>query len=151
MAGSFSASVRGWTQKAKRNARLVVLDATQATAETMTERQASVKETGGAFEVGKVPVDTGVLIGSVIVEVGGSQTGQGTTGAAPDFSAAIVGAELGEPITIGFTAEYARPVEYGTGNMAGRFFVRGAVQEWESTVARSARKFDARTREGRGY
>ncbi|KAF0675073.1 hypothetical protein PMES_02594 [Profundibacterium mesophilum KAUST100406-0324] len=143
MAQSFSVQMRGWSEKAKRNARLVVLDAIQTTATDMSQRQASIKETG-TFEVGKVPVDTGELIASLRVDIDGSTTAQGTKAGAgstpPDYSAGLAGFKLGDTVSIAFTARHARFMEYGHGGTPGRFFVRGAVQKWANNVAASAAK-----------
>ena len=137
MTKTFSASVKGWSEKAKRNARFVVMEASEGVYNAMTERQPGVKEAGGSFAVGRVPVDTGFLANSVQVEVGGAVTGTGT----PDFIGAIAGFEEGQPIQAAFTAEYARHVEYGTGRMAGRFFVRSAISQWRGLVRRAAARY----------
>ena len=137
MTKTFSASVKEWSEKAKRNAKLVVMEASEGVYNSMTERQAGVKETGGSFVIGKVPVDTGFLANSVQVEVGSAVTGTGT----PDFIGAISGFDIGEPIQAAFTAEYASHVEYGHGGMAGRFFVRQAINQWPAFVAAAARRY----------
>lgn len=137
MSKTFTASVKGWSEKAKRNARLVILEASEGVYNTMTTRQAGVKETGGAFEIGKVPVDTGTLVNSAQISVNGTVTGTG----APQFMGAIAGFEVGQPIEAAFTAEYARHVEYGTASMGGRFFVRQAIARWPAFVAAAARRY----------
>ena len=134
---TFTASVKSWSDRAKKNCRFVVMEASEGVYNAMTERQPGVKETGGSFEVGKIPVDTGFLANSVQVSVGGSVTGQGT----PDFIGAISGFDVGEPIQAAFTAEYASHVEYGHGGMAGRFFVRQAINQWPAFVAAAARRY----------
>lgn len=135
------ASLKNWSAKAERNARLIVMEASEGVYNAMTERQPSVKETGGSFEVGKVPVDWGYLIGSVQIAVGGGTTGTGSPGQAPDYIGSISGFQIGEPITAAFTADYARHVEYGTARMPGRFFVRNAVAQWPAFVAAAAARY----------
>ena len=71
---------------------------------------------------------------------------RGAGGAGPDFAAALAGFDLGEEIVVGFTAKHARPIEYGrttsTGRVVpGRFFVRGAVQQWQRVVEANAALF----------
>lgn len=140
MADSFEAQVRNWSEKAIRNAGLVVADAAQSVFEDMSERQPSVKVTGGSFEIGKVPVDTGLLINSMVTTLNGGLLGEG----ADAYIAGLAGFELGDSITHAFTQDYAPHVEYGTANMEGRFMVREAVNGaggWQARVDASAAKF----------
>ena len=131
---TFSATVKGWSEKAKRNAGLVVKASAQEVFERATRRQPSVKETGGAFEVGKVPVDTGELINSFQARLNDL-----TQGGAANYEGVILGMELGDTVSGVFTAKHARPIEYGvTGKFAGRFYVREAVQDWQTIVATQA-------------
>ena len=135
---SFGAAVKGWSEKAKRNADLVVKDAIQTTALAMSQRQPSVKETDGFYEVGKVPVDQGELINSQQVSLNNSIVATGDVA----YAALIYGMELGDMFEAVFTSEHARPIEYGvTGKFLGRYYVLSAVQEWDNTVAASAAKF----------
>ena len=137
MTKTFSASVKGWSEKAKRNSRLIVMEASEAVYSAMTERHAGVGEPGGSFVTGKVPVDTGFLANSVHVEISGALVGQGT----PDFMGVISGMKIGDSIEAAFTAEYAAAVNYGTAHMAGRFFVNQAVAQWPAFVAAAARRY----------
>lgn len=137
MTKTFSASVNGWSEKAKRNSRLIVMEASESVYNAMTERQAGVSETGGSFVTGKVPVDIGFLANSVQVEINGETVGEGT----PDFMGVISGMKIGDSIEAAFTAEYAAAVNYGTAHMAGRFFVSQAVAQWPAFVAAAARRY----------
>ncbi|MEL6170492.1 MAG: hypothetical protein AAFN44_03435 [Pseudomonadota bacterium] len=142
MTQSFSAQVRNWTEKAKRNAGLVVADAAQGVFADMSRRQPGVKETGGTFEIGKVPVgDSGLLANSMLTTLNGGSMGSG-----PDaYIAGLAGFELGDSIVHAFTQEYAPHIEYGTSNgIQGRFMVREAINGaggWQSRVDASAAKF----------
>lgn len=141
---TFTAQVRGWSEKAKRNADLVLREAAQTTLTQMTRRQPSIKETG-TFEIGKVPVDESELIGSQIASINGTEVAQGEV----DYSAIIAGLDAGGVIRAVFTADHARPMEYGFttksgSQVPGRFFVRSAVQDWPSSVASAARKFQGK-------
>lgn len=144
MSGSFTASVQAFNDKAMRNVTLVLRESAQEVFRRATNLQASAKETGGRFEVGKVPVDTGHLIGTAEVRIGGSAVSTGTeageASTPPDYSVAIAQLDAGETVQLVFTAEYAREVEYGTSKMAGRFFVRMAVADWQAIVDEAARK-----------
>lgn len=135
---SFAASVRGWTEQAKQNAELVVRGSVQDVGELMTRRQASVKDTGGTFQVGFVPVDTGELINSQRLSINGGVIGRGDV----SYAALVAGMDLGDTFQAVFTAEHARPQEYGvTGKFSGRFFVRNAVQQWPTIVKQNALQF----------
>lgn len=137
---SFTAQVRNWTEKAKRNVGLVIGDAAQGVFADMSERQLSVKETGGTFEIGKVPVDTGFLINSLFTDLNGSTVAQGPG----SYTAALAGMEIGDVVTYAFSAEYAIDIEYGNVNMEGRFPVREALNSnggWQGRVDQSAAKF----------
>lgn len=140
MTKSFSAGARDWSEKAKRNAKFVAMEASESVYNAMTERQASIKESG-TFVIGKVPVDTAYLVGSAQIELAGTVTGTGGNNAPPDFLGSIAGFDLGDPIQAAFTAEYAAAMNYGTANMPGRFFVNQAIAQWPAFVAAAARRY----------
>ena len=134
---TFSAQIANFTRKVERNLDLIVKDAAQTTVAAMTERQPSVRETGGSFEIGKVPVDTGFLINSLTTALNGG----GSVVGADAYAAVIAGMDLGDTVQAAFTAPYARVIEYGTGSMPGRFFVREAVAGWQAAVDAAVVKF----------
>ncbi len=131
---SFTAQIKNWTDKAKRNADLVMKQSTTDVIAAMTTGQASVKVTGGSFDIGKIPVDTGFAINSLTSELNGSTVGVGQD----SYLLAIAGMELGDSVQAAFTAEYIFDLEYGNSNMPGRFFVREAVLQWQSIVDQNA-------------
>lgn len=140
MATKFSAEVRAWTEKAKRNSGLVLADAAQSVFFDMSQRQPSVKDTGGTFELGKVPVDTGVLINTMFSELNGVRTAEGSNA----YIAALGGFKLGDVISHNFSASYAAAIEYGTQHFEGRFMVREAINGdggWQARVDAAAAKF----------
>lgn len=134
------ADIGQWEAKINRNIDLILKEACQELFRLATQRQASVKETGGVFEVGKIPVDTGALIASTQVTLNGSLVSEGQGKEPADFVVAIAQLEGGDVIQLEFTAEHARAIEYGTGNIAGRFFVRTAASQWQKIVAEAVRK-----------
>lgn len=137
MAGTFTADVRRWTEKARRNADLVVRGAAQDVCELMTRRQASITETG-TYREGFVPVDTGELIASQVVSLNGGSIGRGDV----SYAALVMGMDAGDVLEAVFTADHARPMEYGvSGRFGGRFFVRNAVQQWPTVVQANAALF----------
>lgn len=136
MAGTFSAQVRNWSEKAKRNTDLVIRGATKDVCELMTRRQPSIKDIG-TYREGFVPVDTGELISSQVASLNGSQIGRGDI----SYSALVAGMDAGDVFEAVFTAPHARHVEYGTSRFPGRFFVRNAVQQWQTVVDQNAAQF----------
>lgn len=140
----FSAKMDEWTRKAKANIDQVVKGACEDVFELMTRRQASITETG-TYREGFVPVDTGFLIASARLSINGQVVGAGIKGATgemsfpPDYAVAIEGMEMGDTVTGYFTANYARHVEYGHGNVPGRYFVRNAIMQWPVIVEANAR------------
>lgn len=103
---------------------------------------------------GNMPVDTGFLRAS----------GVATTGAVPGPGAAepvegksytwdtgavalvIAGADLQDIITFAYTANYARPQEYGARGRQGRRFVGLAAQQWQRTVSEVVTEAKGRAR-----
>jgi hypothetical protein len=140
MAGNFTADVRNWTEKAKRNVDLVLRGSAQDVSELASIAKDGLVR-GAPFEVGVVPVDQGQLIGSIVVEIDGAIVGSGSLGQAPDYTAALAGFEAGEIMQLSFTAPYARIIEYGRQGVPGRFFVRNAAQQWPAIVEANAALF----------
>lgn len=135
MASTFTAQMQAFATRANEKMTLVVKQSAQDVFELATTTQPGVDATGGAFEVGKVPVDTGNLINSFQIGLNG---GSGARVGGVDL--VIAGMKLGDSVTGVFTANYAREVEYGTSKMAGRFYVLSAAQQWQAIVSRNAAK-----------
>lgn len=85
---------------------------------------------------GNLPVDTGFLRNSFVSALNGG----GAVGGSDAYVATIAGMDLGDAVLGGWTANYARHVEYGTSKMAGSFFALRAAQEWQNIVARNVEK-----------
>lgn len=141
---TFTAQVEAWTAKAKANMEQVVLGSIEDVFELATRRQASIKETG-TYREGFVPVDTGNLIGTARIAVNGVDvtTGKvaGQNSTPPDVALALANVDIEDfkTVRLYFTANYAPHVEYGTGKMPGRFFVRNAVIQWQTIMDNNAR------------
>lgn len=138
MTANFVAQIRAFNEKATRNVGLVVLGAIQDVAELMSVPRDGIVR-GAPFQEGVVPVDMGQLISSLVVDINGGVTGQGAGEQPPDYSAALVGFEIGDTVTVAFTAPYARVIEYGKGAVPGRFSTRNAVQQWQTIADENAR------------
>lgn len=95
---------------------------------------------------GRMPVVTGFLRGSLVGSVGSMPSGPTKPDSdKPTISGDGIAAALlrwnpvkGESIFVGWSAVYARPMEYRYG------FMRGAADKWPDTVDRVARKVRAR-------
>lgn len=85
---------------------------------------------------GRMPVDTGFLRNSLVSGLNGAVTSSGPDG----YVLTIAGAGLEDTVFAGWTANYARHVEYGARGRPGRFFMRGAAQKWPQIVAANAKK-----------
>ncbi len=82
-----------------------------------------------------MPVKTGFLRNSLIAGLNGSTSLTGLN----SYVLAIGRMELGDVVFGGWTAEYAAAQEYGSQGRVGRFFMRGAAQQWQAIVAKNAR------------
>lgn len=130
MAGnSFHAQVRAFADKAKARSLAIFRESAQRVAE-----EAGRPEAQG----GRMPVDTGFLRNSVV----GSTTGMPTSASEP-VPIALLQTAAGGSVWIGWTAAYARRMEYGfVGEdslgreymQPGKAFLRGAVQNWQQIV-----------------
>lgn len=132
-----AASVEAW---ALENHRILTEIFRQSAQELMNEMQEPLK--GG----GHMPIETGFLRASLIVSRNGAlplmdrenpySARNSVTFNGAAAAAVIATAELGDTISAGYSANYAAHQEYGTAKMAGRGFVRLAVQNWPQIVAR---------------
>lgn len=130
MPKGFSAQIKGWSEKAIRNAENVIKDAGQ---DLFEEAQRPVSQGGS------MPVDTGFLRNSLVSQLNGSAMGTGAT----SYVFALAGFKLGDTMFGGWTAEYAEHVNYGTSKMQGRFYVDLAAQKWQLFINKAAAKYES--------
>ena len=119
---NFGAQVRTFVDKTKYDMDQINIMATSDLFRLMTRTQPSIKKTG-TFKVGFVPVDTSELIQSQIVWVNNLFVSAGKG------SWRVINRRMkaGDHARIAFTAEHARPIEYGVvGGVPGRVFIRNA-------------------------
>lgn len=139
---TFTAQIAAFAEKAQRNAELVLKQSAQDVFELAQTTKASEAKkprkntTRGGGNGGNLPVDTGFLLNSFVSELNGGGMAKGQDA----YVMTIAGMELGDTVFGGWTAEYARAVEYGTSKMAGSFFALRAAQQWQSLVAKNAEK-----------
>lgn len=138
MAKSFKQQVGAWVSESEK--RLLAVQQ-QSIEEVVTRAQRPIEEGGS------MPVVTGNLRKSLIVAINGMKAGKGEE----SHINAIPLMRPGDTVFIGWTAEYARRMEYGfTGtdslgrsyNQQGYGFLRQAVQKWGQIVRDNARSFE---------
>ena len=134
MAESFSAQVDEWVRQTERRLEMVFKESVQTLFEEAQKP---------AGEGGNMPIDTGFLRNSFVAGLNGTTSLSG-----PDaYIAAIAGANIGDVIFGGWTAAYARRIEFGfvgkdslgrNYNQTGRGFARKAAMRWPQIVRESA-------------
>jgi len=130
MANSFTADIRNWNDKAKRNMRGIMREATQA---VITDAQKPVSKGGN------MPVDTGNLRNTLASGL------NGLFGAPADDSyvLTIAGMNPGDTAQFGWSSDYARarhykPEIFGQG---GGMWRDKAAKQWDTIVDRVAKRF----------
>lgn len=127
MTRSFTAQIKAFRDLTEQKLELVV----KASAQEVFKTAQTPKAQGG-----RMPVDTGFLRNSFVSGLNGSTSLSG----ADAYVLAVAGMELGDTVFGGWTADYAKHVEYGTSRMAGSFFALNAAQQWQAIVSRNAAK-----------
>lgn len=122
---TFTAQIKAFADRTQEKIEAVVKQAAQEVF--------SIAQTPKA-QGGRMPVDTGFLRNSLIATLNGSTVG----GGADAYVLAVAGAELGDTIFAGWTANYARFMEYGTSKTPANFFMLSAAQQWQAIVAKNA-------------
>ena len=87
---------------------------------------------------GMMPVDTSTLRNSLVVELNGAQVGAG----ADSYTLGIAGLQLGDAVTVAWTAEYAiprhyKPPSFGQG---GGMWRDSAAAQWQNIVSANVRR-----------
>lgn len=133
MTSRFTADIRKWTEKQKRNASFIVRGAAQDVIGEMSRPAPGVSR-GGSVSKGHVPVDTSELINSLSAGIG---MGIGSA----DWAGVVSGMKVGDVVTAAFTAKHAPMLNYGVNGRPGWFFVDHAIAQWPAIVAANAAKF----------
>lgn len=125
MAKSFLAQIADFEKMTNRDMRYVATEAIQDTMEDAQETVVGITR-GGTFEINKLPVDEGELVGSLSVD-GGPESEN-------SYVTAIAGLKIGDTMNFEWTAPHALPVELGSGDTQGRHFVGGAARKFPEFV-----------------
>lgn len=139
---AFSASLKAYAEKSKAQMRDILQDSLFDVLEAAQTPQPSVEQTGGSFEVGKIPVLSSDLIRSLVSELNGAQLGSASE---MSYSFAITDMQPGDVAHFAWTAKHARSIEYGwttsTGKeVGGRHFVGHNAARWPQIVAANAQR-----------
>lgn len=138
---SFADDVKRWAQRTRNQMLAVFQRATVLLAEEMAKPKPE----------GATPHLTGNLIRSLLAQVNG-RVNVGAPDdeyAGTDVGLAVASAVLGDSITLGFQANYARRMNFGfvgqdslgrTYNQAGNHFVERAAALWPQLVDQAARE-----------
>ncbi len=140
--GSFSAQVSAWVKQTKARQVAVYKGSAQ---EVVSIMQASRSEGGN------LRIDTGFLRASLTANTSGvmppvTYKPKGIEKFPYDagpINLVIIGADIKDPITVVYTANYARPREYGARGQAGDRWVALAAQQWPQVVAQQCAKVQA--------
>lgn len=142
--GSFSAQVSAWVKETKERREAVHKESAQRVVEIMqTPRGAG----------GNLRVDTGFLRASLVALPGTNLPGQTAkpegidafTYDAAQINLVIAGADITQPLTFVYTANYARPREYGAKGKTPDRWVALAAQQWPQVVDQVCTEAKART------
>lgn len=142
--GSFAAQVGAWAAKTKGRTEAVYRESAQRIVAVMQTRQS---------DGGNMRIDTGFLRASLVALTADALPSQtfkpdGIDRFAYDagpINLTILGAKITEPITVTYTANYARAREYGSRGQAPDRFVGLAAQQWQRVVSEVAAEAQART------
>ena len=137
MSKSFSAQIDDWVRKSENRMEAVFKTAAQ---------DLSIAVTTPKSRGGRMPVDTGFLINSIMAGINQTPSGPSVRTTEPERDDYVMGnsiaveinsAKVGDKIVFGFTAAYAPYMEYQNG------FVRLNAQQWPEIVDNSMRKVRA--------
>lgn len=130
--GQFSGVVSGWVSKSKQRITAV----RNMAVEKVVEFAQTPVGAGG-----NMPIDTGFLRASLFVTTTGAlpakteNPGGGSfTYTGGDLVLTLANASMDDVVTVGWSAAYARHVEYGARGRAGRKFRDLAAQRWPEAV-----------------
>lgn len=131
---TFSAQVSAWVRETEDR----LLAVFQASAQELFSLAQATR-----YEGGLLPIDTGFLRNSFVAGLNGSTSLSG-----PDsYVLAVMSAEIGDSVIGGWSAKYARRMEYGfvgqdrlgrNYNQRGFGYMRNAAMQWQDIVNRNA-------------
>ena len=140
---TFAAKIDAWARKSETRMRAIVRESAQRVFNEANIVGPSVANPGGG-EGGKMPVDTGFLRASFVVDIGSMPAGPsrgapgGSYAADTSYTLKLKGMKLGDTVYGGWSAQYAVYMEHRYG------FMRSAAQNWQPIVAAVVQEAKAR-------
>ena len=144
----FAADIERWAEATEAKLRAVFRMSAQDVIEVMQEVGPS-KTNPASTGTGRMPVDTGFLRASLKVQLNADPPPANVDNPNPDgrfsFNPAaatlvINQAQIGDRVTAGFVANYARAVDLGTSKFPGYHFVEYASGQWQQIVRRNVER-----------
>lgn len=144
----FAADIERWAEATEAKLRAVFRMSAQDVIEVMQEVGPS-KTNPASTGTGRMPVDTGFLRASLKVQLNADPPPANVANPNPDgrfsFNPAaatlvINQAQIGDRVTAGFVANYARAVDLGTSKFPGYHFVEYASGQWQQIVRRNVER-----------
>lgn len=140
--GSFSAKISSWVKETRERRDAVYRGSAQRIVEIMQTPRAAA---------GNLRIDTGFLRASLTATTGSSLPPMTFKPDGIDafpydagpINLVINGAEISDPITVVYTANYARPREYGARGQPADRWVSLAAQQWPQVVDQECAKAKA--------
>jgi hypothetical protein len=132
---SFAATVGGWAHKVEGALEVVFKESCQELVSQLNSL---------------VPVDTGFLRGSLRASTSAlpvlslAHSGSSHQIDAGQIELVIMGADIGDTIYLGYTANYGAHVHYGANGRSGRPWVDMVAQRWASIVAAKSAEVKSR-------
>lgn len=130
-----SSQIKGEANRIRKAALWVAQQTILDVIEHAQRTQPSVRQTGGSFEIGKIPVLTSELVNSLAVNGGPASS--------DSYAAPIMHSKLGDTLSFRWIAPHAAPIEYGFTTskgtkVPGRFFVTTACDRFMEFAAKRA-------------
>ena len=138
MSDSFAASVTAWARQSE--ARLTAVR--NRSIDLLAEEMSNTIPNGG-----RVPFDTGFLARSIVASTQGMPRASQSPSPGGEVGLITASLRLDQPVWLGYTANYARRVNFGfigadslgrVYNQSGAHFIEGAIAEWQNIVRRAA-------------
>ena len=133
---TFQAQVDSWVRQSA--------ERVDAVRKESVQRLVNVAQTPVA-KGGNLPIDTGFLVNSLMASTATMpRVGEDAQGSESQITLAIANWDAGQPLYLGYTANYAAHVHWGTRGRAARLWVTLAAQRWQQIVAEVARELRSR-------
>jgi hypothetical protein len=136
---SFAAAVADWAEKVEGAAEVIFKESAQELTEQLTDEITRLGAVDTGFLRASLRASTTSMPVLSLNNPGGSFTPE-----LGQIELVIAGAELGDTIYLGYTANYGGYVHYGANGRAGRPWVDMVAQRWSQIVATKSAEVKSR-------